>query len=65
MTEKKPRHQAVQAAIEAWAAHVRRERDRKALIDDVMRQLRANADARAEREAGRAIESLRRSIGSR
>ena len=65
MTEKKPRHQAVQAAIEAWAAHVRRERDRKALIDDVMRQLRANADARAAREAGRLLEVMRQPIGAR
>ena len=58
MTEKKPRHPAVQAAIEAWAEHVRRERDRKALVDDVMRQLRANADARAKREADRVLRAL-------
>lgn len=65
MTEKKPRHPAIQAAIETWAAHVRRERDRKALIDDVMRQLRANADARAEREADRLLEVMRLPIGTR
>ena len=65
MTDKKPRHPAVQAAIEDWAAHVRRERDRRALIDDVMRQLRANADARAAREAGRLLEVMRRPIGTR
>lgn len=65
MTEKKPRHPAVQAAIKAWAEHARRKRDRMALIDDVMRQLRANADARAEREADRLIEAMRRPIGGR
>lgn len=58
MTDKKPRPPAIQAAIEAWAAHVRRERDRRALIDDVMRQLRAGADARARREAERICREL-------
>jgi hypothetical protein len=54
------RHPAVQAAIEAWAEHQRREAARKSLVDDVMRQLRANAAARMQREAAAAIEKAKR-----
>jgi hypothetical protein len=50
-----PRHPAIQRAIEAWAEHQRREAARKSLVDDVMRQLRANASARMRREAEAAI----------
>lgn len=65
MNEKKPRPPAIQAAIEAWAEHIRRERDRRALIDDVMQQLRASAAARAEREADRMLVAMKRPIAGR
>jgi hypothetical protein len=59
-TSIKRRHPAVQAAIEAWAEHQRREAARKSLVDDVMRQLRANADARMKRDAAAAIKKAKR-----